>query len=78
MMYTNKTFEHDRGAFSQLTFTRCVRGFTLTVYDMERDSRAAFAFDRVEDLAAWLVEQYCDLPDDDGCVKAEPSARPIR
>lgn len=50
----------DRGAFSTLTFNRCARGYTLSV---ARDFRGDmggphFAFDKIEDVAAWLVEQY--------------------
>lgn len=48
----------DRGAFAQLTFNRCVRGFTLVAHSLDRDARYTLAFDRIEDLAAWLVEQY--------------------
>lgn len=52
----------DRGAFRTLTFEHCVRGFTLGAYQLERDARRTFAFDRIEDLAAWLVDQYSDQP----------------
>lgn len=53
-------FEHDRGAFDRLRFARCVRGFTLTVDSFEDRYIVppTFAFDRIEDLAAWLVGQY--------------------
>jgi hypothetical protein len=49
---------HDRGALERLTFQRCIRGFTLSAYDIQRDDRTLYAFDRIEDLAAWLVEEY--------------------
>lgn len=52
----------DRGAFGQLTFTRAARGFTLHVSDYGRQGGALFAFDRIEDVAAWLVEQYGPPP----------------
>jgi hypothetical protein len=50
----------DRGAFNALSFCRCVRGFTLTVNEAASNYLVppTFAFDRIEDLAAWLVEQY--------------------
>ena len=53
---------YDRGAFRSLTFERCARGFTIGAYSINNDSRATFAFDHIEDLAAWLVEQYANPP----------------
>ncbi len=54
----------DRGAHRELTFMRCERGFLLRVVDLQRIGGEIFAFDRIEDVGAWLVEQYRDPPAD--------------
>lgn len=54
----------DRGAYDSMTFNRCARGFTLSAtggYDRV-SSGPHFAFDKVEDVAKWLVEQYGPAP----------------
>lgn len=49
----------DRGALSQLNFSRCERGFILTDGGQGMGFlHRIWAFDRIEDLAGWLVEQY--------------------
>lgn len=51
----------DRGTFNTLTFNRCARGFTLSAtgdYRLGDRQGPHFAFDKVEDLAKWLVQQY--------------------
>lgn len=62
--------DYDRGAFRKLSFDKCARGYTLTGgYDIHRDIVGpVFAFDRIEDLAAWLVEQYAEVPSLDSPV----------
>jgi hypothetical protein len=52
----------DRGAFDELKFNRCARGFVLRATDDYGRRHTTFAFDRVEDVAKWLVEQYGPLP----------------
>ena len=53
----------DRGAFNEITFMRCARGFMLRTCAPQSGMVAQmFAFDRIEDLAAWLVEQYTSPP----------------
>jgi hypothetical protein len=54
---------YDREAFRSLLFERCARGFTLAAHNINSDTRVTFAFEHIEDLAAWLVEQYGDLPE---------------
>lgn len=54
--------EHDRGAFSELRFQRCERGFILMAQRHVGELGSMFAFDRIEDLAAWLVGQYREDP----------------
>lgn len=63
---------HDRGAFNQLSFVRCERGFILTDSGSEMGYlRRVWAFDRVEDLAGWLVEQYAAQAIEAGTAKTE-------
>lgn len=50
--------EYDRGAFDRLRFERCARGFVLFADAGPGLIGEMFAFDRVEDVGAWLVEQY--------------------
>lgn len=53
----------DRGAFSTMTFNRCARGFTLSASNTyDKMNGPHFAFDKIEDVAAWLVEQYGPPP----------------
>jgi hypothetical protein len=71
-------YEHDRGAFDILSFKRCARGFTLDAREMHRDWHATFAFDHIEDLAAWLVEQYAqwiEAGTDETTQLAQPEGR---
>jgi hypothetical protein len=49
----------DRGALADLNFAVCDRGFLLRAGSFGEFSRV-FAFDRIEDLAEWMVEQYHD------------------
>jgi hypothetical protein len=60
----------DRGAFRELTFRKCERGFVLSRYDASNDAKVMFAFDHIQDLADWLVEQYRDPPGPE-CSKPE-------
>ena len=56
---------HDRGAYNEITFMRCERGFVIRTSGMERGyTGAVYAFDRAEDAAAWIVEQYRVISDD--------------
>ena len=48
----------DRGSQSELQFRRCERGFMLVAGAGGGDYGTFFAFDKIEDLAAWLVDQY--------------------
>lgn len=53
----------DRGALDSLTFRRCAKGFVLQGMSNWEEAKqngmvTTYAFDRIEDLAAWLVEQY--------------------
>lgn len=48
----------DRGAFSALEFRKCSRGFTLFATPGQGMIGDVYAFDRIEDVAGWLVEQY--------------------
>ena len=65
---------YDRGAFKNLIFQRCDRGFLLRADFHTDTTNALFAFDRVEDVAAWLVEQYRDAPEEGPSRPTEESA----
>lgn len=44
---------------NSLQFQRHVRGFTLSVTNYERVAEV-YAFERIEDLAQWLIDQYAE------------------
>lgn len=51
----------DYGSFTTLNFVKCARGFVLVSgqdYGRSGQPHATFAFDRIEDVAQWLVEEY--------------------
>lgn len=54
-------FEPDRGAFSDISFTRCTRGFILRSGNYGEMGHV-WAFDNIEDVGAWFVEQYSPAP----------------
>lgn len=54
----NDAREFDRGTFDTLTFTRCCRGYTLMANRDYGRRTVTMAFDRIESVACWLVEQY--------------------
>jgi hypothetical protein len=54
----NDAREFDRGTFDTLTFTRCCRGYTLVANRDYGRRTVTMAFDRIESVACWLVEQY--------------------
>jgi hypothetical protein len=54
--------DHDRGAHQEVSFMRCARGFLLTTGNRASGMMGAlYAFDRIEDVAAWFVEQYREM-----------------
>lgn len=55
--------KHDRGAFADLNFMKCARGFLLSASRGPGLMGEMFAFDRIEDVGAWLVEQYSNPPE---------------
>jgi hypothetical protein len=65
----------DRGAHSNLNFHRGSLGFTLTASTDYSRRHEVFAFSKVEDLAAWLVEQYGPPPKPLSLAKAKPTRR---
>jgi hypothetical protein len=49
----------DRGAHFSVTFTRCARGFILrSGSEYDGSIGVIYAFDRIEDVGAWFIEQY--------------------
>lgn len=47
----------------KLTLTQCVRGFLVSeAPSHERMITPMYAFDKIEDVAAWIVEQYSAKP----------------
>jgi hypothetical protein len=65
----------DRGAHCNLNFHRGSLGFTLTASTDYSRRHEVFAFSKVEDLAAWLVEQYGPPPKPLSLAKAKPTRR---
>lgn len=51
---------HDRGAFNELIFQRCERGFILRQESHATPVLKVWAFDDIHALASWLVYQYGD------------------
>jgi hypothetical protein len=68
----------DRGSYSTLTFARCSRGFTLNAQTDYNRSQHTFAFDKIEDVAAWLVEQYGPPPKPPVATRKKPTTRSRR
>lgn len=62
---------HDRGAFDTVQVQRCQRGFLISTGGGMGLMGYLYAFDRIEDAAAWLVEQYANFPEPE--EKAEPA-----
>jgi hypothetical protein len=55
----------DRGTYATLRFCLCARGYTLDVPNTDGYGRyppVTFAFDKIEDVAAWLVAEYGPPP----------------
>jgi len=52
-----------------LQFEACERGFIFTDYRISSDARRVFAFDKIEDAAAWLVECHFDMANCAKCGK---------
>lgn len=54
---------HDRGSFDEISLQRCERGFLIQCRPMHSGYKTPlYAFDRIEDAAKWLVEQYRETP----------------
>lgn len=61
----------DRGVHGEVNFIRCARGFLITTGGPHSGMLGTlYAFDHIEDVAAWFVEQYANPPED-AAVKAE-------
>jgi len=68
--------ETDRGAHSELTFMRCARGFVVrSGSHYSGEIGVVYAFDHIEDVAAWFVEQYAQ-PLSGGAENAEQPESP--
>ena len=68
-MKYNPNAAADRGAFSELHFIRCARGFVFSAQREPGYLASMYAFDRVEDAAAWLIAEYGPPRDTDGSPK---------
>jgi len=54
----------DRGTHNAVRFERCARGFVLVGGEERGMLGTMYAFDHIEDVAAWFVEQYRAMPED--------------
>lgn len=48
----------NKSTHEALRFRKCRRGYLVAVDERYGELGDSYAFDRIEDVAAWLVEQY--------------------